>query len=360
MNEFVKRNMPIFVIGFATLVIFIGIIILAQKSGSVGGPELKKIEDVDLVAPHTQFFGNPQAAVVLIEFSDFGCPACKSIHPIVKSIAAQHENLTLGFRHFPLPQSKNSREAAVAAQAAAIQGKFWEYVDKLFENQPNFEEEDLINYASELELDIEKFKTDIKNQTFSDQVSEDLRIAKKLRLNSTPTFILNNEIMRFRTLDDFRNKINEKLSEVGATSEVINQTNQENGTQEGTNNSVFDTQDEKYKDVDLTYGLLDISYGQFGFEPGHNKIQVGQKVRWTNGTKDPMKLEQIIRSYSELDSPVQINPGDTFEFRMYKEGLWTYKEADHRHYGSVFVLGPEGEVEGAGTTSESTSSEQGS
>lgn len=94
-----------------------------------------------LIRPNSNKISTPSAKVTLVEFSDLQCPACAQAHPVVKQILEENKgNINFVYRHFPLSQHKNARIAAEAAEAAGEQGKFFEMVSKLFENQNKWSE----------------------------------------------------------------------------------------------------------------------------------------------------------------------------------------------------------------------------
>lgn len=363
MKEFIKRNFPVFAIGLATLVIFIGIILLAQRN-TVGGPELQKVQEEVLIAEHTPTTGNPEAPVVLVEFSDFGCPACRSFFPLVKELADTYpQHLKVAWRHFPLPQHQNAKEASIAAQAAKRQDKFWEYAQKLYENQGNFDRESLFNYANEIGLDISRFEQDYQSVETQNEVNGDLRVANSLNLNATPTFFLNGEILKFGSGVDFENLILEELKKhTQIVSDVTENSGEETFNPDPENNITDETGDNQTEtdleetdettesadtststieeQFDARYGVINISYTVIGFNPDNLNAIQGQKVVFTNNTDEKMRLEQIIRSYEQLKTPALILPGESYELRLTIDKLWTFKESDHRHYGSIFVLPP--------------------
>ena len=158
---------------------------------------------------------NPK--LTLVEFSDFQCPSCKVYKPIVKSLIEKYPNdLAFVYRHFPLPVHNFAIVAARASEAAALQGKFWEYHDILFDNQPNFAEADLLKYANDLGLDVEKFSTDLKSQEVAETVNIDYKVATDLNLPGTPSFFLVNgdkvEQLKLESQgDDLESKIEEIL-----------------------------------------------------------------------------------------------------------------------------------------------------
>lgn len=140
----------------------------------------------------------PNEKVVLIEYGDFQCPGCYSYYPIVKNLKETYKDqMTFVFRNLPLRQiHSNAQAAALAAEAAAKQGKFWEMHDKLYDTQPSWR--DVITsqqtlfecYAEELGLNMQQFKADYKSAAVADKVSRDESSATAFKANSTPTFVL--------------------------------------------------------------------------------------------------------------------------------------------------------------------------
>ena len=109
---------------------------MAQLASSGSKPALltSAVSDSDWVK------GNRSAPVVLVEYSDFQCPACAASAPLVKQLTEEFGNkIAFVYRHFPLPQHKNAYPAAQAAEAAGKQGKFWEMADLIFANQTKWE-----------------------------------------------------------------------------------------------------------------------------------------------------------------------------------------------------------------------------
>src|SRR5258706_10419693 len=139
--------------------------------------------------------GNTNAAITLVEYGDFECPDCGEAYYIIKDIQkVEGETLKFVFRHFPLSESHpHAKNAAWAAEAAGLQGKFWEMHDMIFENQDTLEDEDLINFVKELNLDIEKFLKDFLSQDVKNKVEEDFLSGLKSGVNGTPTFYINGE-----------------------------------------------------------------------------------------------------------------------------------------------------------------------
>lgn len=215
--DFIKRNMPTFVIGGLTLGVFILIIVASSLSPKVS-PELVEIPNDELIAAHTPIKGSLSAKVTLVEFSDFECPACGTFDPYVKKVAEEFkDDLKVAYRHFPLPQHTKARLAAQASMAAAEQGKFWDYGEKLFANQDNLDEADLIGYAQEFGLNMEKFKADMASQKIKGYISQDLALGTKIGINSTPTFYLNGKKIALTSFDSLRVKVIEAVAAVKAS-----------------------------------------------------------------------------------------------------------------------------------------------
>jgi protein-disulfide isomerase len=142
--------------------------------------------------------GASEAAVVIVEYSDFQCPACKSAHgPLAAFVDANAENVKFIYRHFPLTTiHKHAQAAAYASEAAALQGKFWEMHDKLFEKQSEWSASrepvvHFVNYAKELGLDLDKFSSDYDSEEVRASVDQDAQDAAEANLPGTPSLFVN-------------------------------------------------------------------------------------------------------------------------------------------------------------------------
>jgi protein-disulfide isomerase len=138
-------------------------------------------------------FGNPIAPLELVEYGDYECPYCGRAYPIVKDIQQQlGSNIKLVFRHFPLSKiHPHAFSAAVAAEAAGLQGKFWEMHDIIFENQKTLDAEHILLFAGKLGLDLDRFKNDIQQEGLIDKVEKDFESGIRSGTNRTPTFFIN-------------------------------------------------------------------------------------------------------------------------------------------------------------------------
>jgi len=136
--------------------------------------------------------GPDQAPVTLVEYGDFECPYCGQAEPVVRELLADYGDLRYVWRHLPLTDvHPHALLAAEGAEAAARQGKFWEMHDQLLGHQGALTAKDLIRYASELGLDIERFTRDLRNHAGAAKIAADVDSADLSGVSGTPTFFIN-------------------------------------------------------------------------------------------------------------------------------------------------------------------------
>jgi protein-disulfide isomerase len=164
------------------------------------------------------------APVTIEEFGDFECPPCATFHPVLKSIKTEYgPRIRVIFREFPLvPTHQHALAAARAAEAAGLQGKFWEMHDLLYENQriwheskdsrPIFED-----YARQLGLNLERFRKDVASDLVQQRIFLDGKRGHSLGVKGTPTVFLNGRELPFESLapDRLRGLINAELATTG-------------------------------------------------------------------------------------------------------------------------------------------------
>ena len=154
--------------------------------------------------PHT--VGPANAPVRLEEFGDFECPPCGAFHPIVKQMKEEFgDRLHFTFREFPLANHQHAIPAASAAEAAGLQGKFWEMHGMIFDNQNKWKTEFDVKsvfegYAKQLGLDVERFKRDVQSDRVEQRIFLDGKRARSLGVNSTPTVFINDREIPFQLL----------------------------------------------------------------------------------------------------------------------------------------------------------------
>ena len=142
--------------------------------------------------------GAATSTVTLVEYLDFECEACGAYYPLVKQLEAEYgDRVTFVARYYPLPGHRNALPAAYAAEAAGLQGKFWEMHDLLFTRQKDWGEKPIAtpevfeSFAQELGLDMTKFKADVASAEIAARVKRDQDAGNQLGVKSTPTFFLN-------------------------------------------------------------------------------------------------------------------------------------------------------------------------
>jgi Na+/H+ antiporter NhaA len=132
------------------------------------------------------------ALVTLVEYGDFECPYCGQAEPAVRGLIREYGELRFVFRHLPLTDvHPHAQLAAEAAEAAGKQGKFWEMHDMLMDHQDALNAPDLVRYAREIGLDVEKFTADLRRHVGAGQVAEDVDSADLATVSGTPTFFIN-------------------------------------------------------------------------------------------------------------------------------------------------------------------------
>jgi protein-disulfide isomerase len=137
--------------------------------------------------------GNLRAPVILLEYGDYECPFCGAAHPIVKAIQEHMgSQLCFAFRNFPLAQMHpHALLAAYAAEAAGLQKAFWEMHDILFTHQDALEDDDLVDYAAMIGLNMQRFAVDFASEYVQRRVRQDFMSGVRSGVNGTPTFFIN-------------------------------------------------------------------------------------------------------------------------------------------------------------------------
>ena len=127
-----------------------------------------------------------------MEYGDFECPYCGRAEPVIRELLADYGDLRYVLRHLPLTDvHPHAQLAAEAAEAAADQGKFWEMHDQLLDHQDALTGKDLIRYAGELGLDIDRFTRDLRNHAGQAKIAADVDSADLSGVSGTPTFFVN-------------------------------------------------------------------------------------------------------------------------------------------------------------------------
>ncbi len=145
------------------------------------------------ICPLDHVRGPEDAPDTLVEYGDYECPDCGRLFVILRDLQRDLPcRLRIVFRHYPLSGvHRHAQQAAEAAEAAAAQGKFWEMHTLLFERQQDLRTKDLLRYAGELNLDVERFRHELKSEAFSERVRADFRAGVQNGVYGTPGLFLN-------------------------------------------------------------------------------------------------------------------------------------------------------------------------
>jgi protein-disulfide isomerase len=153
-------------------------------------PIIDLAEPVDSERDHIR--GPEEAPVTVLEYGDFECPYCGRAEPVMRELLADFGDVRYVWRHLPLTDvHPHARAAAEAAEAAAHQGAFWEMHDLLLDHQETLDDSDLIRFAEDLGLDIERFEDDIRRNAGGAQIEADVDSADLSGVSGTPTFFIN-------------------------------------------------------------------------------------------------------------------------------------------------------------------------
>src|SRR5881397_2605752 len=195
-----KRYLP-FVIVVAAALVALGSGAMLYRAKR---PQLQAIPATNSVAGKTDtesmhIRGNPDAPVTLEEFGDFQCPPCGSFAAFAEELLKEYDSrVRLIFHSFPLSAHEHAREASLAAEAAGLQGHFWEMHDVLYREQeawskaPNAREL-FESYAGTIGLNLDKFKKDMDGEQARARVDADHQRGESLGINITPTLFINNQ-----------------------------------------------------------------------------------------------------------------------------------------------------------------------
>lgn len=167
-----------------------------------------------LIEPDDPQTGNPSALVTVVMFTDFQCPACSRTHPVLKQTLAEYgEKIRLVVRDFPLENiHENAFQAALAANAARGQGKFFEYADVLYKNQNALDKTSLLRYATELGLNAKQFELDFSDARTEAEVRKDQSDGRTYGISGTPAIFVNGIKVHRLSSQGFRRAIDRALS----------------------------------------------------------------------------------------------------------------------------------------------------
>jgi protein-disulfide isomerase len=166
------------------------------------------------IGEHDHLQGELSAPIKLVEFGDFQCSFCGRAAPSVRALQQElGDQMVFAFRHFPLEQHRYALLAAVAAEAAAAQGHFWEMHDLLFLHQDDLELEALERYAQRLGLDMRQFQDDLRHMHHLSAIRSGVESGAASGVDGTPSFFLNGR--RYRGSSDYDSLYQAVIGEAG-------------------------------------------------------------------------------------------------------------------------------------------------
>jgi protein-disulfide isomerase len=205
-----KRFLPFVIILVVALVaVGAGVTLYRANRESVFPPIAGELAAAQPGAKPPHFAGSPKATVVAEEFADLQCPPCANLAVLLKKFDQDYGGrVRVVFRQFPLDMHKHAVPAALAAEAAALQGRFWEMTEQLYKNQsawskatdvrPIFEQ-----YAQAIGLDMAKYKADLAQpEKLQSRIDADVARGKAMNVSATPTLFLNNQRVPQQSMND--------------------------------------------------------------------------------------------------------------------------------------------------------------
>lgn len=205
-----------------TIILLIALLVVFFAWSNIS--KMMKADDpVDVaVTNYDHVIGKADAKVTVIEFADFQCPACAAFEEVINPIMTEYaDRVRFVFKHFPLTQiHKNAMNAAIVAEAAGVQGKFWEAKKLIYEKQTEWSsaldaKEKLVTYMATLGLDIAKLNQDMASEDVKSRVMNNLKEATSLQLPGTPSIIIDGikvNTSNIGTVELFRKFLDSKLA----------------------------------------------------------------------------------------------------------------------------------------------------
>ncbi|HWS85453.1 MAG TPA: thioredoxin domain-containing protein [Pyrinomonadaceae bacterium] len=200
-----KSALPFVIIGAVLVAVTAAVVLMSRPSTSNSSTPAQGTSATPTQrmpaqpgAPNPYSRGSDTARITLEEFSDFQCPACGGIEPALRRVMQDYESrgVRLIFRNYPLQMHKYAFIASRAAEAAGLQGKFWEMHDLIYDNQKEWSDSmeprvQFDSYATRLGLDVKRFKADMERQDLAERIKADMMRGTSLGVRGTPTIFLN-------------------------------------------------------------------------------------------------------------------------------------------------------------------------
>ena len=182
----------------------------SSRNTSVKVFQLESRSRIDLAGSPVR--GGDTASVTIAVYSDFQCPYCSQLEPVLKQLLGKFpKEVKVVFKNYPLSFHKFARSAATAALAAQEQGKYWEFHDKLFENYASLSDDKILEIARSLKLDVEKFKSKRVDPAIQELINRDISEAQDNGVTGTPYLFINGKPVKDRSFEGMQAVIRAEL-----------------------------------------------------------------------------------------------------------------------------------------------------
>jgi protein-disulfide isomerase len=190
------------------------LLLVSSKSKTVQVAVLDFVQEINTSG--SPFKGAADAPVSIVLFTDFQCPYCARIVPVLNQVIEKNKGkVKLILKNFPLNTHQFARKAAAAALAAGRQGKFWELHDRLFQNYNRLNDQVVQEQAQQLGLDLQKFQKDMNDPQIAQAINQDYQDGVKAGVRGTPTIYVNGALLRNSNPEGFQAAIDKELEKKG-------------------------------------------------------------------------------------------------------------------------------------------------
>jgi protein-disulfide isomerase len=177
------------------------------------------LEDILKIKPTDVILGDEKAPVTIIEYSDYQCPFCERFftetEPLIRKEYIETGKVKMIYRDFPLPSHPYALPAALAANCAKDQGKFWAYHDVIFKKQNELGNLDYIQVAKDLGLNVNEFKSCFDSKKYNSKIQKDYEEGSSIGVNGTPTFFINGrQVVGAQPYESFKTVIDQELNKL--------------------------------------------------------------------------------------------------------------------------------------------------
>jgi len=325
-------------------------------------PESEETELVEVSVDDDPVKGSQNAPVTIIEFSEYQCPFCKKYidgaYPKIISEYINTGKVKYVFRDFPLGFHSNAKPAAMAAECAHEQDKFWEYHDLLFENQDSLSIENYKKWAADLGLDSEQFDDCLDTEKYKEEVEADLVDGQKYGVSGTPAFFINGKLISgAQPYTAFKQAIEEALEESTGKSqeqeleeqieEIAEDLEEETEEPEETEEEQEEAEEIETSESDTTTTEtkeIQITAKKWRFDPKTIEVNQGDKVKLVI-TNQNFDLKFILLEF-DLEAEILAGETQTLEFTPTKKGTFEFNCGTYctEKYGEVQGTALTGEV----------------